>query len=64
MGTVTDIHDVKFGFVSGLLFVDRADLAGEGVDGIILYDADGAAAKATAGNTGTQNARNLPCQRG
>ena len=63
MGTVADIHDIEFCFVSGSFLIGRSDLFCESVNGIILYDTYGAATKTAAGDAGSEYTRNFPGQR-
>ena len=62
MGTVSDVYYVKFCRVSGFFFICAAYLIDKGIDGIVFHNADGASAKSAAGDTGTIDPRNLPCQ--
>ncbi len=39
-----------------------ANLVDKGIDGIIFHNADGTSAESAAGDTGTIDTRNLPCQ--
>lgn len=49
---VSDFCDIEGGIIADLLLVDFADGFDKGVNALVLYQADGAAAKAGAGHTG------------
>ena len=61
-GTVSDVYYVKFCRVSGFFFIYAAYIVDKGINGIIFHNADGTSAESAAGDTGTIDTRNLPCQ--